>query len=151
MQDTTLKLVQLEPRDEGGVTYPPFAPSDDYEYDWSDFLTNYDPDEDFFFAVFDGEQEVGRAAIVFRELGEGYDFQQPAGSAVVEFLEVAASRRGRGIGSQFVSLLVGRFPGKTLLALSESDGFWETLQWKRHEHAEGVRYRALYVHHPESE
>jgi len=77
---------------------------------------------------------------------EGAPDLRKAGLAIV-FIEVAATRRSRGIGRRLVVILAGRYPDRRLFALSEeADGFWSGLGWDRFEHPEGVaHWRPLYV------
>ncbi|MFI7515714.1 GNAT family N-acetyltransferase [Micromonospora echinofusca] len=65
----------------------------------------------------------------------------------IQFIEVASSRRGRGIGSKVVQLLEEKYCNRRLVAFSEdADGFWASQGWNRYDHQEGwPRYRPLFV------
>ena len=88
------------------------------------------------------------------ELDESFDLSHYEGAPdlrnrglEIVFFEVAATRRGRGIGSRLVAILASRYPDRRLFALSEeADGFWSDLGWERFEHPEGTdHWRPLYV------
>ena len=72
----------------------------------------------------------------------------------IELIEIAASRRGEGLGRHVVELLCRTYPDRQLVALSEdADGFWSALGWIRHDHPDGPdRYRPAFFQrrdHPE--
>ena len=67
----------------------------------------------------------------------------------VQFIEVHADHRLRGIGHAVIDSLYERYPDRRLVAFSEdADGFWSSLGWDRHVHADPEQarfYRPLYI------
>lgn len=66
-----------------------------------------------------------------------------------QFIEVRADHRLRGIGHAVIDRLYDRYPDCRLVAFSEdADGFWSSLGWDRHVHAEPEQarfYGPLYI------
>lgn len=66
-----------------------------------------------------------------------------------QFIEVHADHRLRGIGHAVIDSLYERYPDRRLVAVSEdADGFWSSLGWDRHVHADPEQarfYRPLYI------
>lgn len=61
----------------------------------------------------------------------------PHGQLDILALEVAVSARGRGIGREVLRLIREKHPMPRLTALNDDDqsrGFWDRLEWIRHEH-----------------
>lgn len=55
----------------------------------------------------------------------------------VQFIEVHADHRLRGIGHAAIDCLYKRYPDRRLVAFSEgADGFWSSLGWNRYVHAD---------------
>jgi GNAT superfamily N-acetyltransferase len=66
----------------------------------------------------------------------------------IQFIEVAARVRGRGIGAQAVLALTERHRDRRLFAYSEgADRFWTSFGWERFDHPDG-RHRALFIQNP---
>lgn len=67
----------------------------------------------------------------------------------VQFIEVHADHRLRGVGHAVIDCLYDRFPDRRLVAFSEgADGFWSSLDWNRYVHADPEQarfYRPLYI------
>lgn len=128
----------------------PFESSDAYENQhWWDSVPYYVEDP-WFVQVREGGVEVARV-----ELDEDVEFEHYAGVPVIggerleiQFIEVTALARGRGIGTKVVRGLVDRHPDRRLLAYSEgADEFWASLGWDRFDHPEGCPefHRALFI------
>ncbi|MEV6338717.1 GNAT family N-acetyltransferase [Nocardia vinacea] len=65
----------------------------------------------------------------------------------IQFIEVAAGARGRGVGTQVVRALEERHSDRRLFAYSEeADRFWASLEWGRFDHPEGPQlHRPLFI------
>lgn len=67
----------------------------------------------------------------------------------IQFIEVHAEHRLAGIGHAVVELLANQNPDRRLVAFSDgADGFWASLGWRRHLHAdpdEARYYRPLFI------
>ncbi|MFD9804709.1 GNAT family N-acetyltransferase [Streptomyces sp. NPDC059071] len=58
----------------------------------------------------------------------------------IQFIEVAAGARGRGVGTEVVRALEDRHSDRRLFAYSEeADRFWASLEWERFDHPGGRR------------
>jgi len=94
--------------------------------------------------------EVARAQVKLGStLGEAYPTYTPPrhGSTEIDLLEVRPDLQRRGFGSDAVRLLLVEFPGPHIAASldAQSDRFWLSLAWKRHDHP-NERGSALFVH-----
>lgn len=67
----------------------------------------------------------------------------------VQLIEVHQDFRCRGVGTMLVRRIQATFPDHQLMALSEADGFWESLGWSRHRHCDDdgstQGYRTMYL------
>ncbi|MCZ7374898.1 GNAT family N-acetyltransferase [Micromonospora sp. WMMC250] len=101
------------------------------------------------FEVRTGGVEVARIELDSNVATDEYIGAPELGDVALEiqFIEVASSWRGRGIGSRVVQLLEENYRGRRLVAFSENaDGFWASLGWDRYDHREGwPHYRPLFV------
>lgn len=111
----------------------------------------YPHSKSVFLRVLENNNEVARVHLD-NEVGiDHYANVPPLGATALEiqFIEVHNHHRGRGIGHAVVDLLHNRYPGRRLVAFSEgADGFWSSLGWRRHLHAdpEEVRFsRPLFI------
>lgn len=68
----------------------------------------------------------------------------------IQFIEVAAAARGRGIGTRVVRALEERHGDRRLFAYSEqAHGFWASLGWDRFDHPDGEQFhRPLFIQSP---
>jgi ribosomal protein S18 acetylase RimI-like enzyme len=145
----TLTLMRLRPLAEGGVVFKPFSPSDDFSDEWwVDSIVGYDPTEQQFYGVFDGQHEVARIEVeIVPDLGEEYPAPSASGPyAVIHFFEVSEDHRRRGHGTRAVDLLESHYGGLSLVAFSEgADEFWDSVGWERHENSVEPGSRTRYV------
>src|SRR5690625_1033150 len=64
----------------------------------------------------------------------------------IQFIEVATSARGRGVGTRVVHALADRHPDRRLFAYSEgADEFWASLGWGRFDRPCRPPARALFI------
>ena len=148
------RAVKLEVRDlrraawENTYRWRPFEPNQMFNPDWWD-RPRYNHRDPHCIAVFLDGTEVARVELDHHFRGSRHAGAPRLGDLALEiqFIEVAASHRRRGIGSEVVRLLVERYPHRRLLAMSEdADGFWESLGWGRYDHRQGPQwYRPLFV------
>ncbi|BCJ65069.1 GNAT family N-acetyltransferase [Polymorphospora rubra] len=101
-----------------------------------------------FLEIRDGDIEVARIHLR-AEVPIGHYAGTPqlgAAALGIQFIEVAESRRGQGIGTKAVQMLVERYPGRRLVAFSEADRFWASLGWRRYDHSDGAdRFQAVFI------
>lgn len=145
---TSLTLLELEPWREGRVLYKPFEDSDRFnDRWWSDYLTDYRPDRDLFFALRHGEQEVARIEVELSDPSNAdYGFKPAGPCAIIRFIEVAGGLECKGIGTRAVSLLSDAVQARHLVAFSEgADGFWSTLGCDRYDHPDGRLFQPMFV------
>jgi GNAT superfamily N-acetyltransferase len=54
--------------------------------------------------------------------------------AEITFIEIRADLHGQGLGTEIVRELMRRYRGRAVAAHPKmSDGFWESIGWKRHD------------------
>jgi ribosomal protein S18 acetylase RimI-like enzyme len=146
--------VRLELRDlrrgpgDDKYVWLPFEVNDNFNPDWWDRVPYLEDDPHYVQVLLDGV-EVGRV-----ELDHGFRGSKHLGAPKlgdkaleIQFIEVAESCRGQGIGAEVVRLLVERHHDRRFLAMSEdADDFWASLGWDRYDHRDGPqRYRPLFV------
>ncbi|MFD0575248.1 N-acetyltransferase [Dactylosporangium darangshiense] len=101
--------------------------------------------------VLDNLDEVARVELDDEVGIDHYAEVPPLGATALEiqFIEVHNDHRGRGIGRAVIGLLRSRYPDRRLVAFSEgADGFWSSLGWRRHLHAnpdDALRFRPLFI------
>ena len=147
-----LELVDLRPSSSDDRWWvPPFAENVIYEHPhwWWDRQLGEEP---WFVQVLDQTgSEVARV-----------EFDDPGGinpeyanvpdlgdeRLEIQFLEVATTARGHGVGGQVVRSLMERHPDRRLFAYSEgADRFWTSLGWEAFAHPAGG-YRTLFIQSP---
>jgi GNAT superfamily N-acetyltransferase len=131
---------------------PPFDQSVTYENErWWDEPRYYCVSEPWFVQVRETGMEVAR--VEFDDPGginpEYIGVPELDGQRLeIQFIEVAAARTRRGIGTQVVRGLAELHRGRRLFAYSENaDEFWASLGWERFEHRDGQPqfHRALFI------
>jgi ribosomal protein S18 acetylase RimI-like enzyme len=143
----SLQFVDRRRGDANRYRWVPFGSSDAYDHPhwWDD--VRYHDDDPWFVQVLEVGVEVARVELD-EDVGiEHYNDVPVIGAERLEiqFIEVAVSARGRGIGTRVVRGLMGRHPERRLLAYSEgADRFWASLGWDRFDHSDG-RHRALFI------
>jgi GNAT superfamily N-acetyltransferase len=129
----------------------PFELDDDFEVGWW-HGRHFSAERDTYLRVLLDGSEVGRVLMDSQvELDHYGDAPLALASLLeIELIEIAASRRGEGLGRQVVELLCQLYPDRQLVALSEdADGFWSALGWIRHDHPDGPdRYRPAFFQQP---
>lgn len=111
----------------------------------------YPGSQSTFLRVMHKDMEVARV-----HLDDEVDFGHYAGvprlgaaALDIQFIEVRDAHRLRGIGRTAIQLLQSRYPDRRLVAFSEgADGFWSSLGWSRHVHADpdwAQHYRPLFI------
>lgn len=104
-----------------------------------------------FLRVLENNDEVARVELHNEFEIDHYADVPPLGATALEiqFIEVHDDHRGRGIGHAVIDLLRSRYPDRRLVAFSEgADGFWSSLGWRRHLHADPKRvpyFRPLFI------
>lgn len=120
---------------------------------WWDHRGRHYFDNAVFLTVRDSVDEIARIELDQEvDPGEYVGARRLAGPPLLEiqFIEVRADLRCRGLGSAIVEALANLYPDRRLVAFSEdADGFWSSLGWARHLHRSdqepNPRYRPLYV------
>ncbi|PSK66981.1 hypothetical protein B0E53_01056 [Micromonospora sp. MH33] len=111
----------------------------------------YPDSKSLFLRVLQNNIEVARVHLDNEVAIDHYADVPPLGATALEIqlVEVHNDHRGRGIGRTVVSLLHNRYPDRRLVAFSEgADGFWSSLGWRRHLHAdpeEASSFRPLFI------
>jgi GNAT superfamily N-acetyltransferase len=151
MQPGVPQLVLIHkrlPHDADRYAWTPFQPDERFNSDWWTQSHSYG-DGYSYVQVFVDSEEVARV-----ELDEDVELSHYTGapslgaSALeIQFIEVAADQRGRGIATEFVRQLMAAHPSRRLVAFSEeADEFWSSLGWDRFDHPDGPTfYRPLFV------
>ncbi|GAA4694189.1 hypothetical protein APR04_002366 [Promicromonospora umidemergens] len=143
-----LELTDRRHSPSGGRLWVPFEGDERFNPQWWNELKTWSAKYTYVSGSVDGV-EVARA-----ELDHMVDFGEYVGvpalgirALEVQFIEVATSHRGSGIGTQFVRQLAVRHTDRVLVAFSESaDEFWASLGWTRYDHPEGWPwYRPLFI------
>lgn len=103
------------------------------------------------FSVVKHGQEVARVEVdpdsrIALEDYAGLQIQLPV--VDIEFFEVRADQRRRGLGREIVAALIDHYRGRDLIAFSEdADVFWADVGWKHVPRIDESRlYRPLFVH-----
>ncbi|BCJ65116.1 hypothetical protein [Polymorphospora rubra] len=141
-----LTLIEKRQPDKGRF-WLSFGESDEFRASWWNKGVQA-PSSSSWFEVRDGDLEVARI-----ELDDVVPIEEWAGvprlgriALEIQLIEVAASQRHQGIGTEIIRMLAAEFPDRRLVAFSETDRFWASLGWDRHDHAgEPERRRALYI------
>lgn len=142
-----LRDIRRGPNDDR-YAWTPFASSDQFTPDWWDRVPYLDDNPHYVGVWLDGKCRAGRKL--------DHDFR---GSAHIDapklddhaletqFIEVAESYRGQGIGTETVCLLAAHHPDRRFVPLSEdADDFWASLGWNRSDQRDGpARYRPMFV------
>ena len=148
----TLRLSERRPGPGDDRLWVPFDDTDGFTTHWWNRLQRTGSTDYVHLSVVDGDTEVARV-----ELDNGVHIDAyrnlpilVASPLEIQFIEVRASHRLRGLGRAVVELLAREHPDRTLLAFSEeADGFWDSLGWTRHIHEEDnepdPRHRPLYI------
>ncbi|MGW5456245.1 GNAT family N-acetyltransferase [Nocardia sp. NPDC003979] len=130
---------------------PPFDRTVVYENEhWWDTASPYSEESPWYVQVLEDSVEVARV-----ELDDpgGINPEYAGVPALglerleIQFIEVAAEARGRGIGTQAVRALENRHSDRRLFAYSEeANEFWASLGWRRFDHPEGPQFhRPLFI------
>lgn len=130
---------------------PDYPPSDEFVMPWWHDKEYGEARSCEWMSAVTGAVEVARFMLEPRQIISprfGLGTPPPLGFLEVVFLEVAASSRRAKIGTRIVAEIERSHKGRQLMAVSqdsESDRFWATLGWQRHEHSVLAGTRALYV------
>lgn len=147
MMGLQLRDILRGPNDDK-YAWTPFAPGDQFTPDWWDRVPYMD-DNPHYVGVWLDDVNVARVELDHEFRGSAHIGAPKLGDRALEiqFIEVAESYRGQGIGTETIRLLVAHHPGRRFVALSEdADDFWASLGWDRYDHREGpTRYRPLFV------
>lgn len=134
--------------------WQPFPTHDGFTSDW---WSGFAFDGSTYLRVLMDNEEVARIHLDDEMEVDDY-LDVPVSSSPfleIQFIEVHADHRRRGVATAAVTLLNEHFPGRPLAAFSEgADDFWTSLGWTRHQHRDddGVAppHRPLYVQPPRS-
>lgn len=138
----------LRPAGVGRYEWQPYAEDSNFTRHWWHRLWDLGDRYSLWSASQSGV-EVARVELDQEVSYNHYDRVPDLGPGVLEidFFEVSATMRARGIGRAVLHLITERFPDKRLVAFSEeADGFWSSLGWKRYDHPRGFpAYRPFFV------
>lgn len=110
-----------------------------FTQDWWANSPVYPDSTSRFLRAFENASEVARIELDDEVHIDHYtDVPDLRGTALeIQLIEVHSEHRLRGIGSSLVRIIQGLFPARRLVAFSEgADGFWSSLRWSRHLHAD---------------
>lgn len=122
-----------------------------FTFDWWYHGPVHGDSQSTFLRVVESGEEVARVHLDDEVWIDHYAGVPSLGAAglAVQFIEVHTGRRLRGIGHEVIRRLSARHPDRRLIAFSEgADGFWSSLGWDRHLHADpemAPRCRPLYI------
>lgn len=129
-----------------------FQEHDGFTQQWWDHHSRYFLDNRVFLEAIHDGGVVARVELDQKVDPGHYVGAPPLGDYLLEiqFIEVHAAHRLRGLGTAVVEALARDYPSRRLVAFSEgADGFWASLGWTRHLHRSdrepSPRYRPLYV------
>lgn len=153
MTCSSLTLTVRERRpDHGRYAWHPFEPNAGFEPSWWN-EPRFEGDSFEYLSFHLDRAEVARVA-----LGDDADTSDYPGALrlasdalEIQFIEVSATYRYRGIGTAVVDLLCRTYPDRPLLAFSEAaTQFWTSVGWHRYDHPSGSTvHRPLFVRLPE--
>ena len=131
---TLLRITQLDPQNLGNPPYNLDVPG--FNDSWWEY-TFHAPIKNFSFRI--KNEEVARIKVLYQPLQDPYvGIQNQHQVKLIQFLEVRANYRRRGIGAQAISLLSELFPDPYLVAFSsEADEFWSRIGWTWHPRKDG--------------
>ena len=136
MKPSPLSLVEIQPR-KMRKYFHTFDHSEQFAKPWWGRVSSPSKHEHWL-SIRSGEVEVARCKFYLYEAAPSHPLlgDMPHGQLDILALEVAKTRRGKGIGREILRLIRVKYPLVRLTALNDDDhsrGFWESVGWIRYE------------------